>query len=144
MIIRKAEIGDIESLVRLCSDTLPEKWSHESFASEFKKGSVILCAEADGKIIAFCVTTVSFDDGYLDLIAVSSDYRRNGIAKAMLLETERLLNNCSRIILDVRVSSGAVLLYEACGYKTVCTRKDFYQNPREDAFTMIKEIGEGQ
>ena len=81
--IRNAAKADIESLVALCAETLPEKWSAESFGAEFEKNSVVLCAADDGEIIGFAVTAVSFDEGYLDLIAVSEKYRRQGIASAL-------------------------------------------------------------
>ncbi len=142
--VRNAAKEDIPRLVSICADTLPEKWSHDSFSAEFDKNSLILCAECDNEIIAFAVTAVSFDEGYLDLIAVCDNYRRQGIARLMLNETEQILKSMSvtRIVLDVRVSNPAVELYKNCGFKTLCARRDFYSNPREDAFTMQKEIGE--
>ncbi len=144
IIYRNAEIGDIESLVRLCAEALPERWSAESFAAELDKKSVILCACDEGHVVGFSVTAVSFDEGYLDLIAVSEDYRRQGIARGLLSATEAELINrgVTHIVLDVRCSNAAAELYKACGYTTLCTRRDFYSNPREDGYTMTKELGE--
>ncbi len=144
--IRKAEIGDIEALSRLCAETLPEQWSADSFKAEINKNSVVLCAVKASEIIAFAVTAVSFEEGYLDLIAVRSDYRRRGIARELLAATEAELKarGATHIVLDVRVSNDAVRLYESCGYTTLCTRRDFYSNPREDGYTMTKNLGEAK
>lgn len=144
--IRNAAKADIESLVALCAETLPEKWSAESFSAEFEKNSVVLCAADDGEIIGFAVTAVSFDEGYLDLIAVSEKYRRQGIARRLLNATEHelIIRGATHAVLDVRESNDAVKFYKACGYKVLCTRRDFYSNPRENAFTMTKELGENK
>ncbi len=142
--VRLADKSEIDRLVELCAQNLTEKWSRQSFETEFDRNSVILCADDDGTVIGFSVTCVSFDEGYLDLVAVSPDYRRQGIARQLLVNTERELKSrgVTHIVLDVRISNPAVELYKSCGYATLCTRRDFYSNPREDAFTMQKEIGE--
>ena len=141
--VRNVTRDDIASLVALCAENLPEKWSDSSFLSELDKGSVILCASDGDEIIAFAVATVSFDEAYLDLIAVNADYRRRGGARRLLSDIEDALRirGVTRIVLDVRCSNTAVKLYEACGFRTLCTRRDFYANPREDGFTMQKELG---
>ncbi len=140
--VRNAFRSDIEALVKLCAEALPEKWSVESFSAEFDKSSVILCALDGDRIIGFSVTAVSFEEGYLELIAVNKCYRRQGIARRFIVKTEQLLKERGviRILLDVRCSNDAALLYKACGYTVVCTRRNFYSNPREDAFTMQKEL----
>jgi len=120
-----------------------DRWSEASFLSEFDRKSIIECCDCDGKIVAFAVVSVSFDEGYLHLIAVDSNYRKQGIATNLLNHCERLaiFRGVSKIILDVRKSNeSAIKLYEKCGYTKICERKNFYSHPTENAFTMVKEF----
>lgn len=69
-------------------------------------------------------------------IAVKGDYRRRGIASQMmdsLLETAGQ-KNIKEIFLEVRKSNTAALrFYEKCKFMKIGERKDYFNNPREDA-----------
>ena len=141
--VRNAAYEDAARLAELCAENIPQPWSESSFAAEFDKGSVMLCACEDNRIIGFAATAVSFDEGYLELIAVDRAYRRGGYGTFLLRETEAALadRGVSRVVLDVRCSNTAAIeLYKKCGYGIVCTRRDFYGQPREDAYTMTKDL----
>lgn len=140
---RMATADDAPQMSAVSSECGADKWSEAAFLPEFEHGSIVMCAEDDGKIVGFLVVGVSFDEGYLHLISTCSDYKRQGIASRLLNECERVaaLRSVNKIVLDVRVSNiSAISLYEKFGYKTICTRRGFYSNPKEDAFTMVKEL----
>lgn len=143
MIIRQATKFEAPQLSILSNECGSDCWSESSFLAEFEHDSIILCCEYEGKLIGFSVVSVSFDEGYLHLIAVDSAHRQQGIATKLLKECEKvaLSREVSKIVLDVRVSNNsAISLYEKFQYKTLCTRKNFYSNPKEDSFTMVKEL----
>ena len=71
------------------------------------------------------------------------EYRNQGIATALLTKLNDLaaLENLSFISLEVRTSNiKAISLYEKFGYKTEGVRKNFYDDPKEDAFIMTKRF----
>ena len=75
-------------------------------------------------------------------IAVHPDFRRKGIAAALIAELVRLLKERgSRILrLEVRESNApAISLYETMGFTQLGLRKNYYRNPKENALILGKE-----
>lgn len=141
--VRPADRRDAPLLSKLSRDNCADGWSESAFLPEFDRGSVILTAEAGGSIIGFAVVTVSFDEGYLQLICVDPDRRRQGAASELLSKAEEdaRQKGARKIVLDVRASNSAALeLYKKSGYTLLCKRAGFYSHPLEDAFTMVKEL----
>lgn len=72
-------------------------------------------------------------------VAVLPKFRRNGIAKALIekfIETVRE-KETQVIFLEVRTSNlGAINLYEKCGFVFCGIRKDYYDDPKENAILM--------
>ena len=128
-----------ERLAALSNACFAQPWSSRSFQSEFAKGSVVLLARADSVDVGFAVMERSFDEGYISNVAVISDARRQGVGRMLV----RRLIGCaqaeklSRILLEVRVSNAAAIeLYSSEGFCTIARRREFYERPREDAYTM--------
>ena len=74
--------------------------------------------------------------------AVHPNFRRQGVARALILAlTEELKNRGSRCLtLEVRASNiPARALYESLGFVLVGTRRNYYYNPKEDALILRKE-----
>ena len=75
-------------------------------------------------------------------IAVSPDYRRQGIGQALV---ERLVTELSAVgvrclALEVRLSNEpAKALYEKLGFALAGRRPNYYRNPKEDALILRKE-----
>ncbi len=78
---------------------------------------------------------------YITNVAVRPIYRNQGVGKALV---EELFNECEKensdfITLEVRKSNTtAIKLYEKCGFSLVGERKNFYENPKEDALLMTR------
>lgn len=143
MIIRNAQQSDLSVLSALSNECGADRWSEASFAAELEHNSIVMCCDVDSHTVAFSVVSISFEEAYLHLVAVDSAYRGCGIAKALLSQCENMAveRGAEKMILDVRTSnSAAVGLYENMGYQKLCIRKNFYSNPKDDAFTMIKEL----
>ena len=140
---RPAQREDVAALALISQNNCADSWSESAFLPELDNGTVVLCAQKHNKIVAFAVVSVSFDEGYLHLICVDAEYRRQGIAEALLNRAEQMayLKGVRKVVLDVRVSnSAAISLYQKSGYATLCTRRGFYSHPVEDAYTMVKEF----
>ena len=72
-------------------------------------------------------------------IAVSENYRRKGIARALLQKMLSDLSCADSVTLEVRKSNAAAIaLYESFGFEHVGERRGFYEKPTEDALLMTK------
>jgi len=100
---------------------------------------VRLKAVADGQMVGFIAGDPRRDEGmaWIATLGVLPEYRRQGIARTLLLECEKRLN-ASRLRLCVRLdNAGAIRLYEQEGYQNVGTWTKYY-NDGGDALVMEK------
>ena len=85
-----------------------------------------------------------FDESELHLIAVAPEYRRQGIASALLQHWQNTVQQqgATRLLLEVRASNEtAQQLYRKHGFQTCGRRKNYYALPdggSEDAVLMEK------
>jgi ribosomal-protein-alanine N-acetyltransferase len=100
-------------------------------------------AMARGKLIGFAAGRVVVGEGEIENIAVAADYRRQGVAAALVAA---LLASCRRagatvVRLEVRASNAAAhALYQTAGFQVENSRKLYYQSPTEDALVMVKHL----
>ena len=83
------------------------------------------------------------DEGYITNIAVSENYRRNGIATTLLKKVYKFAKEqeLSFLSLEVRKSNDvAIRFYEREGFDIEGERIDFYSNPVEDGYIMTKRF----
>lgn len=119
-------------------------WSRESFFNELSNElAKYYCAfDESGKLIGYAGSWHILEEAHLTNIAVSPDFRRKKIGESLLLS---VINDCLKegvkyITLEVRVSNtSAINLYEKYGFKSLGTRKGYYQNNNEDALIMWTE-----
>lgn len=118
-------------------------WSAESFRSEAEKenGYVLYITEND-RVVALLTAYYAVGEGDITSVAVAEDYRRRGLAQRLIAELEELLpEDAEEIFLEVRESNApATGLYEKCGFENLSVRKNFYDNPRENAVVMRKKL----
>lgn len=138
-------------LVKLTADHIPQMvelekicfslpWTADMIRSELNNPSCLYLAAVDGDTLAgyIGVQTV-LDEGYINNVAVRPEYRRKGIAAALisLLIDEARAIGLAFMTLEVRESNApAIALYEKLGFTTVGRRKNYYEKPREDAILM--------
>lgn len=83
------------------------------------------------------------DEADLMVVAVSTAWRGRGLGRFLLraLHREAAARNIHRIILEVRASNTpAQQLYLAEGYRKVNIIKNYYRQPIEDAWLMIRDL----
>ena len=129
------------ALERLCFTT---PWTEAMLEEELYNdtASFIVAQRADGEVLGYAGLHVILDEGYIDNVAVRPEYRRQGVA-------DRLLDVFCRfgqarlafLTLEVRPSNtAAVALYEKHGFREAGRRKNYYENPTEDALLLTKEF----
>lgn len=138
-----AHIPQIAALERVCFPNDP--WSENVFQSALDSpNTTILLAEGEGgKILGYAVVSVILDEGNLDNIAVAPEFRRQGVADALLRALTGFgREHLSMLMLEVRASNApAIALYEKHGFRAVGRRKNYYTAPREDAVLMTATCG---
>ena len=133
-------IPQIEALEKQCF-SMP--WTAEQLDSQRKDAQheFIAAVTPDGTVLGYVGMMYVLDEGYISNVAVGRDYRRQGIADALI---ERLCGICREraltfVTLEVRAGNApAVALYEKHGFRAVGLRKNYYERPREDALLMTK------
>ena len=99
--------------------------------------------EGATKVAGFAAFHQLFDDADLRNLAVGPEYRRRGVARALIeAACDRLRQTgTKRLFLEVRVSNEPALsLYQALGFVLHSRRKDYYRNPDEDAYVLCLEL----
>ncbi len=135
-------VFQIAELEKLCFSA---PWSEKSIASELTNPLSYWLVALDGEKIAGYIGSQSvMGESDMMNVAVSPDYRRQGIGEALVKALcDRLKeqgNTC--LTLEVRVSNApAIALYEKLGFVEVGCRPNYYHNPKEDALILRKELG---
>lgn len=113
-------------------------WSEKMLWEELGKG-IFLVAERDGQVAGYVGCQTVLDEGYITNVAVSSDCRRQGIARMLIdtLTAQARERELAFVTLEARASNApAIALYEGAGFVRVGVRKNFYTAPSEDAVLM--------
>ncbi len=138
--VSAAHIPQIEMLEQRCF-SLP--WTAQQLKGQLKDAQheFIAALSPDGTVLGYVGMMYVLDEGYISNVAVSPDYRRQGIADALI---ERLREICealglSFVTLEVRAGNApAIALYEKHGFQRVGLRRNYYERPKEDALIMTK------
>ncbi len=115
-------------------------WTAEQFREELTLDfSRTFLAVVDGKAAGFVNMWLTPPMAIINNIAVLEPYRRQGIASLLVKAALGECKGCSSLSVEVRVSNtGAIKLYEGYNFSQVGRRRNFYENPREDAYIMTK------
>ena len=137
---------DIHDIAQIEKECFADPWSEDALSAELSnENAVFLTAKIQGKVAGYIGVHTVLDESYIANVAVGSDFRRQGIASALLDSAEEKVRerNCSFISLEVRVSNTpAIKLYEKHGYISQGERKNFYSHPTENALIMTKYFNE--
>ncbi|MBQ2746283.1 MAG: ribosomal protein S18-alanine N-acetyltransferase [Clostridia bacterium] len=139
----KMDDTDASTVAKLEKICFSAPWSATALKDSAKNGTKFFLAETNGEIAGYIGIDTVLDEGYITNIAVFPEFRKMGVASALLKYTESFANKnkLSFITLEVRVSnSAAIKLYEKHGFKKEGQRKNFYANPTEDALILTKRF----
>ena len=102
----------------------------------------ILAMEGD-ELLGYGVLSSILDEGSLDNIAAAPSHRREGVGAALMEEIVRRGREKGLAFITLEVRAGnepAIGLYKKYGFAPVGRRKNYYENPREDAILMTLVI----
>jgi len=123
MEIRKFQAGDEEAVIALWrSCDLVRAWNDPVKDIRRKlqvRPDLFLVGVLDGRVIACVMAGYEGHRGWLNYLAVAPEHQRQGYARAMVAEAERLLRaaGCPKINLQIRTSNhGVIEFYRRLGY----------------------------
>ena len=117
-------------------------WHKESFLEMIRnKDACYLVGILEEQVVSSCGLRNIVGDGEITNVVTSKNMRGRGIARQMLLKLmeEGVKMGVEAFTLEVRKSNaGAIHLYESLGFVTEGIRRNFYEEPVEDALIMWK------
>lgn len=117
-------------------------WHKESFLEMIQNpDACYLVCLIDEEVVASCGLRNIVGDGEITNVVTKDTMRSKGIGKKMLLQLleEGTKMGVEAFTLEVRTSNDAAIhLYESLGFVTEGIRKNFYEEPTEDALIMWK------
>jgi ribosomal protein S18 acetylase RimI-like enzyme len=123
MVIRAFKQSDEQAVIDLwqrCELTRPWNDPRKDLARKLRVNpKMFLVGEIEGKIVATVMAGYEGHRGWINYLAVDPERRREGLARAMMQEAERLLcePGCPKINLQVRSSNAGVIeFYRRIGY----------------------------
>jgi ribosomal-protein-alanine N-acetyltransferase len=151
-IVRASTPFDLSAILQIeRANPTAAHWSESEYVKLWNNSErewIGVVAESEGAVIGFAIAReVVVERGVsheweLENIAVSPGFQGKGVGTALLREVwariEPLPASC-RVILEVRESNFAARkLYERQGFQVSGRRKNYYQNPAEDALLFQK------
>ena len=133
-------VSQVAALEAIC---FQDPWSENSVASELNNPlSFWLVALEGDRVVGYVGSQTVVGETDMMNVAVHPDFRRRGVAEALILalveELKVMDSHC--LTLEVRASNApAIALYEKMGFSQIGLRKNYYRNPREDALILRKE-----
>lgn len=120
-------------------------WSQDSWESELYNTTVslVVAETQEGYVLGYGVLGVILDEGCLEKLAVREEYRRQGVAQAILDSYLRYgRERLAYITLEVREDNDpAIQLYMKNGFVQVGRRKNYYSEVHKDAILMTLDFG---
>ena len=143
--LRYMTTADVDAVHALDSRSFSLPWPRRSFVFEITENKASHCwvaeLDEDGEkyIIGVIVCWLLVDEIHIATIAVDPNYRRKGIATAMLLFaiTKLAAKGAKQATLEVRQSNfAAQSMYRKFGFVVVGQRRAYYKDTGEDALLM--------
>ena len=132
----------IEELEKRCF-SLP--WTWDMLMSQLPDDSheFLTAEDESGAVLGYVGMMTVLDEGYVSNVAVRPESRRQGIADQLISDLlERAsLRELSFVTLEVREhNEPAIALYRKHGFEPVGLRRQYYENPTENALLMTKYL----
>lgn len=129
----------IDSIIEIENLCFSLPWTRTALENQMNAKNCLFLAAVDGsKVLGYIGLMTVLDEGYISNVAVAPQYRRCGIANALIdALMERTKDSLAFMTLEVRESNAAAIaLYKKHGFIPVGTRKNYYENPKENALLM--------
>jgi ribosomal-protein-alanine N-acetyltransferase len=150
---RRMRHADLPRVMEIERAAFAHPWSDDLLARELSHdwSTVLLATEARSRpgggeeeaILGFVIFWLVHDELHVLNVAVATEERRRGLARALMRQAEeRAREHRARIAtLEVRRSNAAAIeLYRSMGYRQVGVRPNYYADEGEDAIVMERDL----
>lgn len=142
ILIRSLNRNDLSQILAVQRQNLSAaQWKETDYDRLIgQSGALALVATEDrnpGNIMGFAVFRQVEDEAELLNLAVSPSSHRRGIGRALMKEgiQQLIQSHAQYLFLEVRASNQpAISFYASMGFHQHSVRKEYYQNPGEDAY----------
>lgn len=138
---------DLPYILEIERQSFPNPWHETTFKGEIINHPIsfpfVIVSSLQDRIAGYLVFWRIENEVQVNNIAVHPDFRRMGIAKAVLKQVLYQLEKegVKFVTLEVRPSNfEARSLYRKLGFEFLGIRKNYYHTPREHAFVMGKSL----
>ena len=133
----------IEQVLRVEEACFSIPWTREDFQREMTENKLAIyrIAVLDGNVVGYAGMWHVVTEGHITNVAVLEEYRKKGVADALMREMIDIAKQKQMIgiTLEVRVGNlPAQKLYTKHGFRPEGFRKNYYQDTKEDAVIMWK------
>lgn len=140
--VKLATLEDIDSIYDIQVDNIHSPLYKETITEDFKKNNYIyVIAKNNKEVVGYITLSYILETADIISVAVKDGYKGKNIFSKMLNFIENILKekNVEEIFLEVReTNSSAIKAYTKNNFKQISTRKNYYENPVENAIIMKK------
>lgn len=138
--IEKMSLLSLNGVKEICDLSFSTPWSLDALTKELLDSKAIyIVAKLGNKVVAFGGMWIVFDEADVTNIAVHPEYRGQSFGDIIvenLIKTAKE-QNATSMTLEVRVSNvAAINLYKKHNFIIEGTRKNLYENPKENGHIM--------
>jgi ribosomal-protein-alanine N-acetyltransferase len=142
------ERDDLEAVMALAEGLVEAPhWPRKVYEAALDRKALrermgLVAEDARGRLGGFAIASLTGGEAELESIAVTLEWQRRGVARALFEELAGRLRGrgVGKIFLEVRESnSGAREFYRAVGFAEAGRRRAYYAEPPEDAVVMRME-----
>lgn len=137
ILIRKMRPEDAEAAAALEAACFAQPWKEETFREYAVHPDICYMTAWDGeRLVGNCGVRNIVGEGEITNVAVAVDYRGQGLARRLMeaLLAQGTAMGITDFTLEVRAGNEpAIRLYESLGFVQEGLRRNFYENPKEDA-----------
>ncbi|MDQ3361757.1 MAG: ribosomal protein S18-alanine N-acetyltransferase [Actinomycetota bacterium] len=142
--LRRMRTSDLRAVMEIDASSLPKPWSAGIWRSELESPfGLYLVLEKGDEIVGQIGVRSVLDELHITTVAVHSEHRRRGHARAMIRGALSAYPDARLVHLEVRPTNAtARTLYTSLGFRETGRRPRYYGD--EDALLMTLDLSEGR
>lgn len=147
--LRRMKEEDLPFVLEIENISFPNPWHEMTFRGEIHNHPIsfpfVIVHKDQRRIIGYVIFWCIKDRAQINNIAIHPDFRRMGIAKAVLHQVldQIKMAGANFITLEVRPSNFvARSLYNKLGFEVLGIKENYYHDPREDALILCKYLNQ--
>jgi [ribosomal protein S18]-alanine N-acetyltransferase len=144
IVLRDMIVADLPAVVAIEDESYSVPWSESTFRGLLRRRDAeMVVALSDDIVIGYAAFWCVVDQGELGNVAVASAWRGRGLGGCLLEEVIRRAarRGIIEVFLEVRPTNTiARRLYDRYGFTAVGRRRNYYQQPVEDALVLRRPV----